>query len=471
MVVGLLICTFNRPDYLRQCLDSIRRAEIPPETKILIVDDCSTDEETKRLIIETNYSVLRKSENKSIKDSLLQGCDYLFSQGVDVIMNLDSDAIVRSDFIKVILMWRERYPEHIVTGFNCVTKNKNGTERHKILGYSDGHNWKASVGGINMCFDKNIYEKWIRPSLVETLESGGNWDHKSCLRSAYDGKFIICAVPSVVQHIGTGTSSMGHSKGGEPPDVADDFIDDNKDYGTRLVVRKDGNYGSISHAKLYIPSVTLIAVDDDIDAIIKAADISCKMIQFAAVKLLSSQPSNDSRSYLIRHLGSKKEYSQFMLKEIVDYIYTPYFIVIQRDGFILDYTKWSDDFLKYDYCGAVWFFRDHNRIGNGGCSIRSRRLHEILKKDDNIVLKNDHIIVNWAEDHNIGYIYRDYLEAEYDIKFAPEEVCNRFSFEGWGLKPPENKYKGSFAFHGFSIDFNDADLPYVPYKLPNRQIL
>jgi hypothetical protein len=219
---------------------------------------------------------------------------------------------------------------------------------------------------------------------------------------------------------------------------------------------------------LELNNVSLIAVDDNLSSIQRAADISCRNIRFNSVKLLSSEASGDPRLVPIRHLGSKKEYSQFILKELAAYVETPYMLIVQGDGFVLNHFAWSDDFLNYDMVGAAWKFRPEKRTANGGFSLRSRKMMEIIKNDDSIFLQNDSIIRNFAEDHVLFYIYRDYLEGHHGIKIAPEEVCDRFSIEAWGV--PDNKYKGSFGFHGFSIDFNDADLPYIPYKLPNRQI-
>lgn len=474
MNVGLIISSYNRPNYLKQCLDSIRRADLTQIDTVMVIDDCSGNQETIQLINDfelDGVDVVKafSKENRSIKGSLLYGCDLLFNS-CDIVINLDGDAIVAKSFVNVLMSLKDRFQENIITGFCCFTKNKDGSERHSVLKMADDYTERKSVGGINMLFDVRQYNNWMRPALLKSIEQNLNWDDHTCRASFADGKRIITSRPSVVQHIGF-DSSMGHSAGGELPDEASDFVyDEPQDYGTRLMVI-EGKYGEVTHAKLLLPKVTLIAVDDNVDGIIKAADISCRFIDFAAVKLLSSMFSEDKRVIPIRHLGSKKEYSQFLLKEIVDYIDTPHFIVIQADGFIINYQSWTDEYFNYDFCGAVWNFRDHNRIGNGGCSIRSRKLHEILKNDDEIVLRNDNIIVNWAEDHNIGYIYRKYLESTHGIKFAPERICNKFSFEGWGLKPPENKYNGSFGFHGFSIDFNEADLPYIPYKLPNRHIL
>lgn len=471
MKLGLIITTFNRVDYLRQCLSSISKADLSQVATIMIVDDCSTDKETIKLINDFELDGIElikafSKENRSIKWSLLFGLDILFTT-CDVVMNLDGDAIITKDAVSRLLKLREQFPGHLITGFNCSTKNKNGSIRHKILEQGVGFNKKYSVGGIQLMFDKSEYLQIVRPALQKSLTQMLNWDHQTCIISndGY-GKPIIVLEPSCVQHIavGPGSSSMGHSTGGEPPDVADDFIYETpKDYGTRLYVsqRNDGPGFAYDKAKLHIPSVTLIAVDDNIGAIIKAADISCRHIEFGAVKLLSSKDSDDPRAIKIRHLGSKKEYSQFVLKELAAYIETPYALLIQHDGYVLNFQAWRDTFLEYDMVGAVWDFRQEKRTANGGFSIRSRRMMDAIAADDNIYLQNDHIITNYAEDHVLFYIYREYLEKTHNIKIAPEDVCNQFSMEAWGRE--DKRYKGSFGFHGYGIDFSKSNLDHTPY--------
>ena len=86
---------------------------------------------------------------------------------------------------------------------------------------------------------------------------------------------------------------------------------------------------------------------------------------------------------------------------------------------------------------------------------------DAIAADDNIYLQNDHIITNYAEDHVLFYIYREYLERTHNIKIAPEEVCNQFSMEAWGRE--DKRYKGSFGFHGYGIDFSKSNLDHTPY--------
>lgn len=437
--IAIVLCCFNRAVYLRDCLNSLRISDLSKVATLLIVDDFSTDPETLKLISEFNIEGLEvvkyfKSENKSIKNSLLYGYDYLFKKGYDIAINLDSDALVNSAWIDKLLKAKDKYPDLIVTGFCCDTLNRDGSIRHKELFREDGYIFRASVGGINMCVNKEQYYKYMRPALEKALAERLNWDDHTCRNSMSDSLPIACVNPSVVQHIGI-NSSMGHSVGGEPADVADTF------------------------KLLSLPNVTLIAVDDNADGVIKAADISCREIEFGAVKLLSCTPSSDSRVIPIERLGSKEAYSHFVFDKLVDYIDTPYLIIIQADGYIINAKAFDKDWYNYSYIGAPWFwYKDGMQVGNGGVSWRKSSLHKIIRGDENIVLCNDHIIKDKSEDHNICRIHRKYLEEKYNVKFAPVEVAERFSIEAYGEPIEKRKYNGSFGFHGRNVIFEGKDL-------------
>lgn len=87
-----------------------------------------------------------------------------------------------------------------------------------------------------------------------------------------------------------------------------------------------------------------------------------------------------------------------MIKELNKYIETSYVLIIQYDGFILNPDAWTDEFLEYDYIGAPWWYTDDCNVGNGGFSLRSKKLLEILANDDSILETH-------PEDHHICRTY------------------------------------------------------------------
>ena len=124
--------------------------------------------------------------------------------------------------------------------------------------------------------------------------------------------------------------------------------------------------------KIELPEITLLGVDCcDINRLILAAKHSQKNIEFGEVSLLTSLKSADPSVKQIKHIGSIKAYSKFIVEESSNYFKTEHALIIQHDGFVLNAGAWTDDFLKYDYIGAPW---PNRRVGNGGFSLRSKKL-------------------------------------------------------------------------------------------------
>lgn len=135
-------------------------------------------------------------------------------------------------------------------------------------------------------------------------------------------------------------------------------------------------------------------------------------------------------------IRSKREYSRFILKDLNQYIKTDFVLIIQADGYVIDADQWDDEFLNYDLIGAPWPYDHDRRIGNGGFSLRSRKLVTAVATDDLIDVLH-------PEDQSICIIYKFYLEEKYGITFAPEELAAKFSYE---LYEPTQK---TFGFHGW----------------------
>jgi hypothetical protein len=126
-------------------------------------------------------------------------------------------------------------------------------------------------------------------------------------------------------------------------------------------------------------------------------------------------------------------YSKLVVKELNDFIDTDFVMLFQNDGFIDNINKWDERFLDYDYIGAPWWYKDEKNVGNGGFSVRSKKLLKVLAQDESI--KKYH-----PEDHNICRVYGKHLKDNHGIKFAPDGVASRFSVE-------TGRYTDQFGFH------------------------
>jgi len=142
----------------------------------------------------------------------------------------------------------------------------------------------------------------------------------------------------------------------------------------------------------------------------------------------------------IAPIRSRDAYSQFVLKDLDAYIQTDYALVAQWDGYVVDGSAWADEFWNCDYIGARWpHVQGDFRVGNGGFSLRSKRLLAALA-DPEIVLGNDN------EDEAICIRHRPLLERKYGIVFADERVADRFAFDVSRPVGPTLGFHGVFNF-------------------------
>lgn len=136
--------------------------------------------------------------------------------------------------------------------------------------------------------------------------------------------------------------------------------------------------------------------------------------------------------------------SLFLLPTIVK---DDFNIVVQSDGFAVNSDAWTYEFLDYDYIGAVWpWIGSDTNVGNGGFSLRSRKLYEALLSIR--AYENEGI-----EDNIICIHNRPILENEYGIKFAPVEIADRFSVEHNVDSPWLGKSLGFHGKHGIAGDY------------------
>lgn len=187
-----------------------------------------------------------------------------------------------------------------------------------------------------------------------------------------------------------------------------------------------------------LDKVTLICVDcHNYGGAVAAIRKSMLQCDFAAVKFLTDKEFDFEGIEVINipPIRSKEEYSKFLIKELYKYFDTDFVLVIQHDGYVLNGKSWQDKFYDYSYIGSPWLYNDGKNVGNGGFSLRSKKLQEVLAKDDFIFATD-------PEDQAIGRLYRDYLIQKYDIKFPDEDTADQFAYE---LRTP---IYDTFGFHG-----------------------
>lgn len=220
---------------------------------------------------------------------------------------------------------------------------------------------------------------------------------------------------------------------------------------------------------IQLKDVTLCAADSAQPRLaLRAMQKSMEGCEFGDAILFCSMPypASVARCISIESLNSREEYSRFVLKELAAFISTPFVLLVQWDGYVLEPGRWSDSFKEYDLIGAKWpWHRDGKAVGNGGFSLRSLKLLKAMAQ------ARFPFIEGIAEDEQICRVYRDALVEEFGIRFAPETVADRFSYERAMPAAP------TFGFHGlFNMwrHVDDAEIIEIagelhPYVLRSRE--
>jgi hypothetical protein len=183
-----------------------------------------------------------------------------------------------------------------------------------------------------------------------------------------------------------------------------------------------------------LEQVTLCCVDTTarLPWAIRAIGLCLQHVRFAEVLLFTDRPlpadlpcPPEVRVLPLAPLGSVEAYSHFMLKELAVWVRSSHVLVVQWDGYILNPAAWRDEFLAYDYLGAPWTHEaEPFKVGNGGFSLRSRRLLQALLDP---AFPTGH-----PEDLLIGKTWRPALEQR-GLRFAPTDLAAAFSIEDGSL--------------------------------------
>jgi hypothetical protein len=180
--------------------------------------------------------------------------------------------------------------------------------------------------------------------------------------------------------------------------------------------------------KLNLNNITCVIVDGYWPANKNARVLNycADLCDFHSVKLLSfEQPTIDySYDFIKIPKLNYLEYSAFAIKELPKYIESDYALVLNHDGYIVDTKYWDNNFLNYDYIGAPWHAGTlpNARVGNGGFSLRSKKLLDRCMKDDFVLYPTN-------DDIMICSIYKELIEAD-GLKFAPVDIAAKFSYGG-----------------------------------------
>lgn len=192
-----------------------------------------------------------------------------------------------------------------------------------------------------------------------------------------------------------------------------------------------------------LPDVTLCCVDTrSVPQAMYALGQCMAQARFGRVLFLGpppdasqGQPPEGIDWVTIPPLKGIQDYNRIMLHDLRGLVRTSHVLIVQWDGFITHPDLWRPDFLSVDYIGPPWYHGGHpGMVGNGGFSLRSKRLLDALAALPDLDTTE-------PEDMVICVQRRAELEREHGIRFAPLEMAQDFGCE-YGA------YRRSFGFHG-----------------------
>jgi hypothetical protein len=143
--------------------------------------------------------------------------------------------------------------------------------------------------------------------------------------------------------------------------------------------------------------------------------------------------------HAIDGITSSSKYSDFVINVLPYFVKEEYALVIQWDGFCINPSLWTNDFLNYDFIGSPWPGQTSDlAVGNGGFSLRSQKF---MRAGKNLkIIPDDTSEFMQAEDQLLCRVYRDRL-LETGIQFGNLEIANKFSYESLPLT-------STMGFHG-----------------------
>lgn len=214
---------------------------------------------------------------------------------------------------------------------------------------------------------------------------------------------------------------------------------------------------------LNLNNVTLLCVETREPELAHWAIDKCLSgTQFAKVVLITNLDRVSNKRADIEYvqappIKTTKDYSELLLTELDQHVQGSHVLVIQWDSFVINPEMWTDSFLTYDYIGPVWSHHPETPVGNGGFSLRSKRLLRAIQHPG--------FVKKHPEDYCICAVNKDFL-AQKDIQIAPVEVAEKFAVERTPWHP-------AFGFHGFfnfSRVLNDAELRAFIRMLPENYL-
>ena len=212
--IGIVIPTFNRPEYLKYTLFSLSRSNLTSRKLIVLIFDDGSAECTEQIIrsFTLDIPIIKIFSNKinivhqndytilpgnAFPYTIRYGCEILFSLGAKYVMNSDSDAMFCSNWLSIIdnTLMHIHDEQFILAGFRCDDKF------HKVTYEGNHYSKLATLGGINYLCNRHTFFNTIQSCIYDYAF---DWIVSSICEQKHIT--IYLTKQSIVQHIGVHSS-------------------------------------------------------------------------------------------------------------------------------------------------------------------------------------------------------------------------------------------------------------------------
>ena len=426
-----------------------------------------------KIKVENTIAVYYRTTDKITELAIPKIEDYILEVEKLLKINPDLQIIFQSDSQSATEIFKKEFKNCII--FDNITRTDSNTGIHFLLEkeklYEDIITFKCITNILSKCkylicnississfmVMKRGYTENVLQFDTDAVIRDFKINKKFCDKAIYGSEYGFANVTDIINsttnsYITVTNDTMLHDPHPGTFKTLTLYIND------KIIKIKEGNIlyfddllPPIKREKLHLKDTTLICIDCvNVDRAIKSINYSLEECTFDNVKLLTSIDNTYKHIVKIPKINNIQEYSIFCIKELYKYVDTKYMLIIQHDGWIIDSSKWLNEFYNYDYIGGISNWSDENKGGNGGFSFRTT---ELMKKAAEIVpLEHCHpedtavssaqknIIIN----NHLFFGYRKELEA-YGFKIATNDIQLKFAIS-------VGRYTDQFGHHSCDLE-------------------
>lgn len=212
MKTSIIILTFNKLNYTKLCIESIRKYTQPGSYEMIVIDNFSSDETRAWLSAQSDLKIILNDSNLGFPKGCNQGIE--IASG-DYILLLNNDTVVTENWLINLLACINS--DKSIGAVSCVTNNCSYAQEipveykslEEMQQFARGHNqtnpslWEERLKLVGFCFltKKSVVEKI---GLLDECFTPGNYeDDDYSVRIRKAGYRLILCKDTFIHHFGS----------------------------------------------------------------------------------------------------------------------------------------------------------------------------------------------------------------------------------------------------------------------------